>query len=42
MNEAVVQVPATILRALVGMSVVGVLAVGFNLGARSVERKNKQ
>ena len=39
MNEAVVQVPSSILRALVGLSVVGILAVGYNLGARAKARE---
>ena len=39
MNEAVVQVPVSILRTLVGLSVVGILAVGYNLGARAKARE---
>ena len=42
MNEAVVQVPSSILRALVGLSVVGILAAGYNLGQRAEARASKK
>ena len=42
MNEAVVQVPSSVLRALVGLSVIGILSVGYNLGQRAEARLNKK
>ena len=42
MNEAVVQVPSSILRVLVGLSALGILSVGYNLGARAEARENKK
>lgn len=42
MNEAMIPVPSTILRALVGLSVVGILSVGYNLGARAEASRQKK